>query len=111
MNVAARIESLAEPGGICISRGIYDQVKNKVRQGFEYLGEHAVKNITEPVRIYRVLLAPEDEGRVIGELVTKSTKLKRPALVAIATLLIASVALLLMFYPRVPDINRPQLGR
>ena len=105
VNVAARIESLAEPGGICISRGIYDQVKNKVRQGFEYLGEHAVKNITEPVRIYRVLLAPEDEGRVIGELVTKSTKLKRPALVAIATLLIASVALLLMFYPRFPDIE------
>ena len=105
VNVAARIESLADPGGICISRGVYDQVKNKVRQGFEYLGEHAVKNIAEPVRIYRVLLAPEDEGRVIGELVTKTTKLKRPAMVAIATLLIASVALLLMFYPRVPDIE------
>ena len=105
VNVAARIESLADPGGICISRGVYDQVKNKVRQGFEYLGEHAVKNRSEPVRIYRVLLAPEYEGRVIGELETKTTKLKRPALVAIATLLIASVAMLLFFYPRVPDIE------
>ena len=111
VNVAARIESLADPGGICISRGVYDQVKNKVRQGFEYLGEHAVKNITEPVRIYRVLLAPEDEGRVIGELVTKTTKLKKPALVAIATLLIASVALLLMFYPRVPGIEPASIGK
>jgi len=51
VNVAARIESLADPGGICISRGVYDQVKNKVRQGFAYLGEHAVKNITEPVSL------------------------------------------------------------
>ncbi|MGV7222848.1 MAG: adenylate/guanylate cyclase domain-containing protein [Nitrospinales bacterium] len=111
VNVAARIESLADPGGICISRGVYDQVKNKVRQGFEYLGEHAVKNISEPVRIYRVLLAPEDEGRVIGELVTKTTKLKRPALVAIATLLITSVALLLMFYPRASDIEPASIGK
>lgn len=54
VNVAARIESKADPGGICISRGIFDQVKRKVRQGFEYLGAHTVKNISEPVRIYRI---------------------------------------------------------
>ena len=67
VNVAARIESLADPGGICISRGVFDQVKKKARQGFEYLVEHAVKNIADPVRIYRILVAPEYEGRVIGE--------------------------------------------
>ena len=105
VNVAARIEGLADPGGICISRGVFGQVRKKVPQGFEYLGEHAVKNITEPVTIYRVLFAPEYEGRVIGEPVNKTTKLKRPTLVVIGTLLIASVALLLMFYPRVPDIE------
>jgi len=105
VNVAARIEGLADPGGICISRGVFSQVRKKVPQGFEYLGEHTVKNITQPVTIYRVLLAPEYEGRVIGEPVTKTTKLKRPTLVVIATLLIASVALLLMFYPRAPDIE------
>ena len=67
VNVAARIEGLADPGGICISRGVFDQVKNKVPQGFEYLGEHAVKNIANPVRIYNVLTKPEYAGKVIGE--------------------------------------------
>ena len=56
VNVAARVESLADPGGICISRSAYDQVKKKLTLGYEYLGEHTVKNITEPVRVYRVRL-------------------------------------------------------
>lgn len=76
VNIAARIESLADPGGICISRGVFDQVKRKVRNGFEYLGEHAVKNIPEPVRIYRILLAPEDKGKVIGESMNQPTLIK-----------------------------------
>ena len=67
VNVAARIESLAEPGGICISRTAYDQVKNKLELGYEYLGEHSVKNITEPVRVYKILTEPEAVGKVIGE--------------------------------------------
>jgi len=56
VNVAARIESLSEPGGICISRNTYDHVKDKINLGFNYLGEHEVKNIQEPVRVYKVLL-------------------------------------------------------
>ena len=67
VNVAARIEGLAEPGGICISRGVCDHVKKKLELGFEYLGEHAVKNISEPVRVYKVLTSPEEVGRIIGE--------------------------------------------
>jgi adenylate cyclase len=59
VNVAARIESLAEAGGICISGTAYDQVKNKLAVGFEYIGEQTVKNIKEPVRVYRVLMEPE----------------------------------------------------
>jgi TolB-like protein len=55
VNVAARVQDLAKPGGICASRNVYNQVKNKVGFGFEALGEHRVKNITEPVTIYRVL--------------------------------------------------------
>src|SRR5258706_3062420 len=54
VNIAARLESLAIPGGICISGTVYDQVKNKVALGYEYLGEREVKNIAEPVRVYRV---------------------------------------------------------
>ena len=67
VNIAARLEGLAEPGGICISRASYDHVKNKVAVGFEYLGEHHVKNIADPVRVYRVLMRSDSERRLIGK--------------------------------------------
>jgi hypothetical protein len=55
VNVAARLESLAEPGGICISRTVHENIRNKLALNYDDLGEQAVKNITEPVRVYRVL--------------------------------------------------------
>ncbi len=54
INIAARIEGLAEGGGICISGNVYDQVKNKLHLDYENLGEHTVKNISEPVLVYGV---------------------------------------------------------
>ena len=54
VNVAARLEALAEPGGICVSRVVRDQVRDKVDLAFDDLGEQQVKNIARPVRIYRV---------------------------------------------------------
>jgi len=66
VNIAARIESLSDAGGICISHSAYDQIKNKLKLGYEYLGDHEVKNIREPVKAYRVLMAPEFEGKRIG---------------------------------------------
>ena len=65
VNIAARIESLTEPGGVCISRGTYDHVKKKLDFGYEYIGEHAVKNISDPVRVYKVLMEPKDAGKRI----------------------------------------------
>jgi adenylate cyclase len=53
VNVAARLEGLAEPGGICISGKVYEEVRNKLSTVFEDLGEREVKNIREPVRVYR----------------------------------------------------------
>src|SRR4030042_3855481 len=58
VNIAARLESLSEAGGICISGTAYDQVENKLSLGYEYLGEQTVKNIAKPVRVYRVLMEP-----------------------------------------------------
>jgi formylglycine-generating enzyme required for sulfatase activity/class 3 adenylate cyclase len=55
VNVAARLEGLAEPSGICVARNVFNQVKNKVDLSFEDLGEKKIKNIKEPVRVYRVL--------------------------------------------------------
>jgi class 3 adenylate cyclase/pimeloyl-ACP methyl ester carboxylesterase len=56
VNIAARLESLAESGGICISGTAYDQVEAKLGLTYEYLGEQTVKNIIKPVRVYRVLI-------------------------------------------------------
>ena len=54
VNIAARVESLAQAGGICISGTAFDHVENKLGMELEYLGEQAVKNIRKPVRVYRV---------------------------------------------------------
>ena len=67
VNVAARIEGIAEPGGICISRNTYDHVKDKLDLGFDYLGEHEVKNIEEPVRVYKVLMGTESHKPLVEE--------------------------------------------
>ena len=58
VNIAARIESLAEGGGICISGTVYDSIEGKLGLEFENLGEHEVKNIDKPIRVYRVLSYP-----------------------------------------------------
>ncbi len=58
VNVASRLEGLADPGGICVARNVFNQVKNKVDLGFEDMGDQDVKNIAELVRTYRVLLTP-----------------------------------------------------
>jgi adenylate cyclase len=54
VNIAARLEGLAEPGGICISRGVRDHIRHKLPHKFEDLGEQAVKNIAQPVRCFRL---------------------------------------------------------
>ena len=56
VNIAARLQELADPGGIMISRPVYDQVRNKLSLGFDFLGDQTVKNVSEPVPSYRVLL-------------------------------------------------------
>jgi class 3 adenylate cyclase/pimeloyl-ACP methyl ester carboxylesterase len=59
VNIAARLESLSDAGGICISGTAFDQVENKLTLGYEYLGEQTVKNIAKPLRVYRVLMETE----------------------------------------------------
>ena len=90
VNIAARIEGLAESGGICISRTAYDHIKNKLELGYEYLGEHSVKNIAEPVRVYRVLIEPEDAGKVIGEKRFLGRISRRAAMSAIIGLIVVA---------------------
>ena len=105
VNVAARVEGLAEGGGICISRTAFDQVKNKLNLGYENLGEHSVKNIAEPVRVYKVLMEPEYAGKVIGEERLRRRQWRWAAIGGVAVLIIMIGALAIWnFYLR-PSIE------
>jgi adenylate cyclase len=106
VNIAARVEGLAEGGGICISGTVYDQVKNKLGLEYEYLGEQTVKNIPEPVRIYRVLSFP---GAAAHRVVQAKSAVARKWLVvcAIITVLIlaAAAGLIWNVYFRLPAVG------
>jgi adenylate cyclase len=93
VNIAARLESLSEAGGICISGTAFDHVRNKLDLGYEYLGEQTVKNIALPVRVYRVLMEPEAAGKVIGEKKAKPKQWQRPALYFAITLIVVVAAI------------------
>jgi len=90
VNIAARVEGLADGGGICISGTVYEHIKNKLALGYQYLGEHSVKNIPEPVRAYRVLMDPEAIGKIIGE---KRVVPRRGQRVALAVAIVLILAL------------------
>ena len=66
VNVATRLEQLAEPGAICVARTVYDHAKAKVTLGFEPMGEHRAKNIPEPITVYRVISEPGPLAKVLG---------------------------------------------
>jgi len=78
VNIAARLESLAPPGGICISRAVYEQVKGKVDAGFTALGPQQVKNIPDPVEVWQVGIAG-----VVQAPVKPSEPAKRPSIVVL----------------------------
>ena len=89
VNIAARLEQLAEPGGVCISGTIYDQLKAQVDVGYADLGEQRVKNINKPVRAYRVLLDADAAGTIIAAPLPHS---RRWRLGAVAALIITIAA-------------------
>jgi adenylate cyclase len=106
VNIAARVEGLADPGGICISGSAYEQIENKLALGYDYIGEHTVKNIIKPIRVYRVPTGPETLQKAIDE--------KRPAprwhwaalAVVIALLVVAGgVAIWKSYRPSTPPIE------
>jgi adenylate cyclase len=91
VNIADRIQGLAEPGGIAISGTAYDHVKTKLPVGFVSLGEQKVRNIAEPVRIYRVALDPAKAGKTIG-IHTNARRWGVPIVGAMIVVAIAAVA-------------------
>ena len=102
VNVAARLEQLAEPGGICISQTVYDQVRQIVEVPFQDIGEHRLKNITDPIRVYRVLPAPLPwYKRLLSQ---SKTRLRRPEFAALIFLSILAVAGGASYYLREPAV-------
>ena len=89
VNIAARLESLAGGGGICLSGTAYDQIEGKLPFSYEFKGEHFVKNIARPVRVYRLRLEPDAAGP--SPRVT-STRLVRAVAASVAVLLLLGAA-------------------
>jgi len=92
VNIAARLQSLAEAGGICLSGTAFDQVRNKMDFGYKDLGEQTVKNIALPVRVYKVLMEPEAAGKVIGEKEAKPRSWQKPVTALVVVLIAIAVA-------------------
>ena len=107
VNIAARLESLSEAGGICISGTAFDHVRNKLDLGYEYLGEQTVKNIALPVRVYKVMMDPEAAGKVIGEKKAKPRQWQRTALIVVAILivLVAGIAVWKLYIRPTPPME------
>ena len=94
VNIAERLQQLAEPGKVVISGAAYDQVEKKLDVGYEFLGEQRVKNIDTPVRVYRVLIDPAAAGKTFGGRQPFTRSLPWPAVTAaaLAVVIAAGVA-------------------
>jgi TolB-like protein/class 3 adenylate cyclase len=90
VNIAARVEGLSAAGGISISGTVYEHIKDKLSLGYYYLGEQNVKNIPEPVRVYRLLTEPEDAGKMIAAEKPKAGKWRWAILGAISLIILVA---------------------
>ena len=111
VNVASRLERLAAPGGVCISGTVFDSVRNKLELGYEFQGEQQVKNISEPLRVYRVLMEPGAAGKVVGAVSRKTKPWFWPSLAAGAAALAAALVLVTWLQPWAPDVEPASVER
>jgi len=107
VNIAARLEGLANPGGICISKTAFDQIESKLPYGYEFLGDQTVKNIAKPVGAYHVLMEPritvageKEKAKIIPFGQKKAIRAGGVALVAVII-----VAVIWNFYFRPPPME------
>jgi TolB-like protein/class 3 adenylate cyclase/Flp pilus assembly protein TadD len=94
VNIAARLESICESGGVCISGTTFEHIQHKLDLEFEDLGEHEVKNITNPVRVYRVLSHPGAAAHRVVKAKRRIQRKWRNAALALASLLVIGAGIL-----------------
>jgi adenylate cyclase len=112
VNIAARVEGLADPGGICISGSAYEQIENKLALGYDYIGEHTVKNIVKPIRVYRVPTGPETLQKVTEEKKPAPSWQRAAVAVVIALLIVAGgVAIWKSYRPSTPPVETASVGK
>lgn len=92
VNIAARLESLADAGGICLSGSAYDQIQNKLAFDGEYIGEQQVKNIVTPIKVYKIWPDPDADGHIVSEKKTTGARRLWPAAVAFLIILVGAAA-------------------
>jgi adenylate cyclase len=112
VNIAARMEGLAEGGGICISGKVYEEVKHKLGLEYEYQGEQEVKNIPEPVRVYKVLSFAGAAPHRVVKAKKAVRKTWRNTMIAIVALLVLGATVVIWhFYSRLPPIEPASVDR
>jgi adenylate cyclase len=106
VNIASRLEGLAESGGICISKTAFDHIESKLPYGYEFLGDQTVKNIAKPVGAYRVIMEPRVTvaGKPEDEKLTRVRR-KRIVVGAVAVFVLAVVVGIWQFYTRSPSVE------
>lgn len=114
VNVAARLEALAEPGGVCVARNVFNQVKGKLELTFEHVGEKEVKNIAEPVSVYRVVLDAKAAALVTPIVQAAPRSLGARRLVAAAAavvVLLLALGVALWWQSRLPGLETASIEK
>ena len=113
VNIADRLQGLADPGGIAISGTAYDQVRTRLPVGYADLGEQRVKSIAEPVRVYRVMLDPREAGKTISKQLPPAPikSWRWPAAAAAALALAIAAGGVAWWRPWQPRIEAPSVER
>jgi adenylate cyclase len=115
VNLAARLERLAEAGGICISGTVYDQIETKLNLRYVYLGERVVKNMARPVRVYRIQIGPQatspQRRTTWSHALTPRQRLVMVAMAVLMLLLAAMVLWHVIYRPAFPFAEEVSVAR
>ena len=110
VNIAARLEGLAEPGGICISKTAFDHIESKLPYGYDFIGDQTVKNIAKPVGAYRVLMDPR--VTVSGKPEKQTVSKRLPFFVGAIVVLVLAIAVgIWQFYIHRPTVEPASLDK